>query len=240
MSSKIPFLNEIVCGDCIDVMSQIPDESIDIVVTSPPYNLSSKSSSIKGWKTAGLADGYDNYDDSLPHDEYVEWQRACLTEMLRLIKPTGAIFYNHKWRVKNGQFLGCEDIIEGFPLRQIIIWDRKAGFLFNKMFFLPTYEVIYLIAKPDFRLTNYGMKMRDVWQILRSRDRFGHPVPFPMEIPERCIRASDPKIVLDPFVGSGTTAVAAKKYGADYIGIDKSEKYCEIARNRLRRMLNVF
>jgi modification methylase len=121
----------------------------------------------------------------------------------------------------------------------IIIWKRAGGINFNDHFFLPTYEVIYLIAKPDFRLIPGMNSLTDIWEI-RQEPNQKHPAPFPLEIPERCIRASDPKIVLDPFVGSGTTAVAAKKHGVDYIGIDKSEKYCEIARNRLRRMLNVF
>jgi modification methylase len=95
-------------------------------VTSPPYNIKNstgnglKTKGNKRWRNAGLVDGYDGYEDNMPHDEYVEWQRACLTEMLRLIKPTGAIFYNHKWRVQNGLLQDRHDIMDGFPVRHLL------------------------------------------------------------------------------------------------------------------------
>ena len=100
------YINKIICGDCIDVMRAIPDNSIDLVVTSPPYNL--KNSTGNGmkdgrggkWANAALQKGYSNHEDCMPHDKYVKWQRQCLEEMMRLLKDTGAIFYNHKRRVQ--------------------------------------------------------------------------------------------------------------------------------------------
>ena len=100
------YLNKIIHGDCLEVMRQLPDNCIDLVVTSPPYNL--KNSSGNGmkdgrggkWKNAELVNGYANYDDCMPHEEYVEWQNDCLKEMFRLLKNDGAIFYNHKRRVQ--------------------------------------------------------------------------------------------------------------------------------------------
>jgi modification methylase len=67
--------------------------------------------------------------------------------MMRLLTDDGAIFYNHKWRVQDGLLQDRNDIVSGFPVRQIIIWHRNGGINFNKGYFLPTYEVIYLIAK---------------------------------------------------------------------------------------------
>ncbi len=67
----------------------------------------------------------------MPHDEYVAWQRACLSECMRVIKDDGAIFYNHKWRVQAGLLQDRSDIVAGFPVRQIIIWKRKGGINFN-------------------------------------------------------------------------------------------------------------
>ena len=98
------YINRIILGDCLDVMKQIPDGSIDLVITSPPHNL--KNSTGNGmkdgrggkWSNAALINGYDNYDDNMPYDKYVVWQRNCLAEMLRIIPDHGAIFYNHKWR----------------------------------------------------------------------------------------------------------------------------------------------
>jgi modification methylase len=139
------FLNKIICGDTIEIMKSMPSESIDLIVTSPPYNL--KNSTGNGmkdgrggkWKNAALVKGYSHYNDNLPHDKYVEWQRNCLTEMIRLIKNDGAIFYNHKWRVQGGLLQNRQDIVSGFPVRQIIIWRRKGGINFNPGYFLPTY-----------------------------------------------------------------------------------------------------
>ncbi len=130
------FINKIICGDCVEVMKQMLDESVDLVVTSPPYNLkNSTGNGMKAgtktgkWKNNPLQNGYAHHDDEMPHDKYVEWQRACLSEMTRLLKDTGAIFYNHKWRVQNGLIQDRADIVEGFPVRQIIIWRRKAGLI---------------------------------------------------------------------------------------------------------------
>jgi modification methylase len=94
------FLNKVICGDCLSVMRQMPEECVDLVVTSPPYNL--KNSTGNGmkdgrcgkWKNAALMNGYSHHNDNMPHEEYTKWQRECLTEMYRLIKPDGAIFYN--------------------------------------------------------------------------------------------------------------------------------------------------
>src|SRR5947208_2281859 len=83
------------------------------------------------WANAALQNGYSHHHDCMPHAEYVAWQRRCLEEMMRLIPDTGAIFYNHKWRVQNGVLQDRQDIVSGFPVRQIIIWQRKGGFNFN-------------------------------------------------------------------------------------------------------------
>lgn len=94
-----------------------------------------------------LIKGYATYDDNMPYEQYCKWQKECLQEMFRLIKDTGAIFYNHKWRVQDGLIQDRREIVQDFPIRQIIIWRRKGGINFNARYFLPTYEVIYLIAK---------------------------------------------------------------------------------------------
>lgn len=233
------FINKIVCGDCLDVMKQMPDNSMDLVVTSPPYNL--KNSTGNGmkdgrggkWSHAKLLNGYANHDDSMPHDKYVKWQKDCLTEMMRLIKDTGAIFYNHKWRVQAGLLQDRQDIVGGFPVRQIIIWKRKGGINFNKGYFLPTYEVIYLIAKKKFTLAPKTNAVGDVWEFGQDLKN-PHPASYPVDLIERIIGSTKAEVVLDPFMGSGTTAVAAKKLGRDYVGIELSPEYCQMAENRIK------
>ena len=233
------FINKIICGDCIDVMRQIPDNSVDLVVTSPPYNL--KNSTGNGmkdgrggkWANAALQKGYANHDDNMPHDKYVKWQRDCLNEMMRVMNDEGAIFYNHKWRVQNSLLQDRHDIVNGFPVRQIIIWKRKGGINFNKGYFLPTYEVIYLIAKPKFELAPKANSFGDVWEFTQEMKN-PHPAAFAVDLIERIIESTTAQIILDPFMGSGTTAIAAKNLKRKYIGIEISPEYCELAENRIK------
>ncbi|RPI01526.1 MAG: site-specific DNA-methyltransferase [Calditrichaeota bacterium] len=234
------FINKIVCGDAIELMRSIPDASVDLVVTSPPYNL--KNSTGNGmkdgrggkWANARLINGYSNHDDCMPHEEYVKWQRDCLNEMYRVIKNDGAIFYNHKWRVQNGLLQDRRDIVDGFPLGQIIIWKRKGGINFNRGYFLPTYEVIYLIAKQYFNLAPNADVYGDVWEF-KQEVKNSHPAPFPTSLIERIISSTTAELILDPFMGSGTTAIAALKHDRSYIGIDISPEYCKMAEDRIKR-----
>jgi len=234
------FINKIVCGDTIKTMKQIPDGKVDLVITSPPYNL--KNSTGNGmkdgrggkWSNAALINGYTHHDDCMPHDQYVKWQRECLTEMMRLIPEDGAIFYNHKLRVQNGLLQDRKDIVEGFPVRQIIIWRRKGGFNFNPGYFLPTYEVIYLIAKSKFKLAAKTNAHGDVWEVTQEMKNV-HPAAFPVDLIDRIVSSTDAKVVLDPFMGSGTTAISAINYNRNYIGIDVSPEYCKMAEERIKR-----
>lgn len=234
------FLNKFLNGKCEDVMAQMPDQCVDLIVTSPPYNLrNSTGNGMKDgrggkWANAALLKGYAEaeYNDNLPHHEYVAWQRNCLTEMMRLLKPNGAIFYNHKWRVQAGLLQDRADIVEGFPVRQIIIWRRQGGINFNKGYFLPTFEVIYMIAKKDFVLAKGANSYGDIWEI-GQENKNEHPAPFPIALAERAIVSTDAQIILDPFMGSGTTAIAAKKQGRSFVGIELSKNYIKIAEKRL-------
>jgi len=168
----------------------------------------------------------------MEHEDYMQWQRDCLTAMMRVLRPDGAIFYNHKWRVQGGLLQDRHDIVNGFPVRQIIIWQRNGGINFNKGYFLPTYEVVYLICKPDFKLASKANAIGDVWKISQELKN-EHPAPFPVKFAMRCIESVDTGVVLDPFIGSGTTAIAAENANRPWIGIDNSEKYCEMAEKRI-------
>jgi site-specific DNA-methyltransferase (adenine-specific) len=232
------FINKIVCGDVVKVLKQIPDGKIDLVITSPPYNL--KNSTGNGmkdgrggkWANAALQKGYTHHNDCMPHHEYVKWQRDCLKEMFRIIPEDGAIFYNHKWRVQGGLLQDRQDIVSGFPVRQIIIWKRAGGLNFNAGYFLPTYEVIYLIAKPKFKLAPKSNAFGDVWEFPQEMKN-GHPAPFPVKLIDRIVSSTEAKIILDPFMGSGTTAISALNFNRDYIGIDISPEYCNMAEKRI-------
>lgn len=240
------YINKIICGDSLKIMKKMPNSCIDLAVTSPPYNL--KNSTGNGmshntktgkWAGAALQNGYSKHDDNMPHEEYVRWQNNCLIEMFRLLKNDGAIFYNHKRRVQNGLIQDRDDILTGLPVRQIIIWKRSGGINFNPGYFLPTHEVIYLIPKPDFKLAPKANAYGDVWEFTQEMKN-DHPAPFPLDLVDRVISSTNAKIVLDPFMGSGTTAVAAIKNKRQFIGIEISGEYCASARRRITKLSNSF
>lgn len=232
------WLGKVHCGDCVELMDKMPAESIDLIVTSPPYNLRNstgngmKNGSGGKWPKAQLIVGYDTSEDAMPHEEYVAWQRRCLAAMMRVLRKDGVIFYNHKWRIQGGLLQERVDIVKDFPVRQIIIWKRSGGINFNPGYFLPTYEVIYLICKSDFKLAPKANALGDVWSIPQEDDN-PHPAPFPIELAQRCIQSTTANVVLDPFIGSGTTAIAAEICHRKWIGIDVSKAYCMMARARI-------
>jgi len=227
-------------------MKDMPDACLDLIITSPPFNLAVNKTFGKHitqnwnakWNNSKLQlEGYDSHDDYMPEPQYIAWQKQILAECFRLIKPTGAIFYNQKWRVKKGVFQMRHEIVEGLPVRQIIIWAKAGGINFNEGYFLPTYEPIYLIAKPDFKLPPKINSLGDVWSLTQERKSW-HPAAFPVELAIRCASATKGDMIMDPFMGSGTTAVAAKQLGKHYIGIDKSVAYCQKAEERLVQIVS--
>ncbi len=238
MTGSQDWLNRIHRGDCLHLMRIMPKETVELIVTSPPYNLrlstgnGMKPSASGKWPNAALAQGYPDHDDRMPHSKYIEWQRSCLHAMMDLLPDHGAIYYVQKWRVQAGRLQDRRDITDGFPVRQIVIWERSGGFNHNPGYHIPSYEVIYLIAKPGFRLNEYGRSLTDVWHIDQDREN-DHPAPFPTELARRAIASTDAQVVLDPFCGSGTTPVAAIAEGRDWIGMEKSEEFCLKAEHRI-------
>lgn len=232
--------NEIYCLDVLSFLRSLSTGEAKVIITSPPYNLRNtvgggfRTGKSGKWVNAALQNGYENHDDNMPRAEYVAWQKECLSEMLRVIPSDGAIFYNHKPRVQNGLMESPTEIISGFQVRQMIVWDRGSGFNFNDGYFCPQYECIYLIAKPDFRLKHGACGMGDVWRVNPDKDN-DHPAPFPVEIPYRILSSIEMnnQVVVDPFGGSGTVAVAAKMLGIDYKLSDNSQSYVEKAKQRI-------
>lgn len=231
--------NTIIHGDCLEVMRALPDHSVDIIITSPPYNLLNstgnglkKSTHCGKWKNASIKEGYREYDDNMPYEEYVLWQRECVAEMVRLIKEDGAVFYNNKNRVQGGLLQDRGEIVRGFPLRQIITWKRSGAINFNAGYFLPITEQIYMLCGKKFRLVKGANKLTDVWEV-KQEMKNPHPAPFPEELIDRIVSSVSGKLILDPFGGSGTTAVSSLRYGRQFLLIEKSAYYCEMARARI-------
>ena len=238
-------VNNIICGDVLTELRNLDDESVDVVITSPPYNL--KNSTGNGmkdgrgskWASAdkGLREGYSKHNDSMSREDYINWMQEILTECFRVVKSDGAIFFNHKFRVQGGLMEG-HPFLEGFNVRQMIIWARSGGFNFNAGYFLPTYEVIYLMPKTargknSFKLKKGANKLGDIWRIHQDTKN-PHPAPFPVELVDNILSSCEGTVVLDPFGGSGTVGVSAVKHGWNYILIDNSPEYCRMAEDRIK------
>ena len=169
----------------------------------------------------------------MPYDDYRDWQRDVLRSCWATLSDTGAIYYNHKPRVQASALWLPLDLNPDLPLRQIIIWARAGGLNYAPTHYVPTHEWICVFAKPAFRLKSKGASgLGDVWRIPQVSNP-DHPAPFPIGLPAAAIETTGPSLVLDPFAGIGTTLRAAMDAGVRSIGIEKSERYCEIAARRL-------
>jgi site-specific DNA-methyltransferase (adenine-specific) len=230
-------------GDCLDVMATMPNESVDIVVTSPPYNMGLvPGGNGRGMYRPGASnkagrfrEGYGAHDDAMEQTAYDEWQRDVLAECWRVARY--AVFYNHRPRVEHGILRDPLGNDFGIPLRQRIIWNRGTGIDVNLRAFCTRGEYIYLFAKPEFSLVNHAASgMGDVWDLGIEYGVKGHPAPFPVSLPTRCIQATGAESVLDPFCGSGTTLRAAADLGIKGVGIDSYEPYLALAVSRLAQV----
>lgn len=232
--------NTVIHGDCLEEMKKIPDNSVDLIVTSPPYNKSFYETRKKNggkndvWKQRKII--YANFSDKMNPDEYASWQRKVITECLRILKPTGSLFYNHK-AFSHKHLLVYPKYVFDFPLKQIITWNRGSTPQINPVRFYPTTELVFWFSKTSVQpyFSNKQIKHKtEVWNIL-PRIMKEHPAPFPEELAENIILSCSKEgdIVLDPFAGSGTTLKMAKKNNRNFVGIEISQEYIDIINKRL-------
>lgn len=239
-------LNKIYNIDVLDGLRQLEDKSIDLIITSPPYNKAGFNGK-NGKRRKGdvwnhtINYGGDVNNDCMDEEEYENWQVEILNECFRVLKDDGSMFYNHKLRVKNNTASFPLDWISRskFIFRQLIIWDRGSSPNIDKCRYLPVSEYIFWLIKrpknPRFRKHYNTMFKTEVW-------RFGpdmknkHPAPFPMKLPDNIIpnvAQGERIVVLDPFMGSGTVAKSAIKWGCDYIGFEKLKEYCDMTNENI-------
>jgi len=238
-------------GDCLKVLKKLPDRSIDLVVTSPPYN-------------AGFG-----YEENLEEKEYFSFIKNVLIEVYRILKSSGRVCWNVPFVIYNSKLkrrffiapkttLLFEEI--GFIPMDLIIWHKGKSpnhFCGNDTswgsfkspscpYMRPFSEAILVFAKEDTKLRYKGETdlsseefkewTKNIWYIPTSqKDKKFHPTAFPLELPKRCIKLFTWKdaTVLDPFLGSGTTMKACLELKRNCIGIEKEPKYIEITKKRL-------
>jgi site-specific DNA-methyltransferase (adenine-specific) len=250
-----PYLDRIICGDAAEILAAIPSESIDLVITSPPYNF-------------GHAYAHDPHDDTHEWNEYFATLNRVWTECERVLVPGGRIAVNVQPLFSD--YVPTHHIISGQLSGLGLLW--KAEFLWEKNNYNAKYTAWGSWKSPSMPYIKYTWEFVEVfdkethkktgrrediditadefkeWVIGRwtippehHMKEYDHPAMFPEELPRRIMKLFSYKndIVLDPFNGAGTTTLVAAKQGRRFIGIDVSEQYCDTARQRLETVPGV-
>jgi site-specific DNA-methyltransferase (adenine-specific) len=227
-------------------MTDLPDSSVHIMVTSPPYNVGK------------------DYDENLTLGEYLAFLRRVWAETYRVLVPGGRACVNvanlgRKPYIPLHLFIARDMIDLGFLMRGEIIWDKAASASSSTAWgswqsasnptLRDTHEYILVFSKGNFRREKIDGRentiskdeflefTKSVWAFAsESARKIGHPAPFPVELPYRCIQlyTYSSEVVLDPFMGSGQTALAALKSGRKYVGYETDPAYIELANARIR------
>lgn len=245
------FLNQIFNEDAITGLQRIPDGSIDLILTDPPY---------------GLGKDYGNDSDKQEAAEYLAWTERWIDAALPKLKPTGSLYIFLTWRYSPEIFVMLK---QRMTMINEIIWDRRVPSMGGSTrSFTSVHDTIGLFVKSKnyyFDLDSVripydaetkkarsrsifvgakwlelGYNPKDLWSVSRLHkedpERVEHPTQKPLEIIERMVMASCPAdgVVLDPFMGSGTTAVAARRCGRQFVGFELNPDYCAIIAARLQ------
>uniref|UniRef100_UPI00359F78D3 DNA-methyltransferase n=1 Tax=Jeotgalibaca porci TaxID=1868793 RepID=UPI00359F78D3 len=237
-------------GDCLELMKDIPDGSVDLIITSPPYNIG------KSYKT---------YKDDLELKDYLNWCALWLSELKRVVTENGSIWINsgylkmgaNETRPLTYEFYNLMNL----PLVQEVIWHYEGGMTYKKRFTHRTERWQWYSKKPnsvtfnlddvrdinlnrtkDKRNHPLGKNPTDYWYFNRvvggrgkSKEKTEHPAQFPVDMVERVVKACSDAgdTVMDNFMGSGTTGVACKRLNRNFIGIELDETYFNLAKERI-------
>jgi site-specific DNA-methyltransferase (adenine-specific) len=226
-------------------MKDLPEASVHLMVTSPPYNVGKE------------------YDENLTLDEYLAFLRRVWSETYRVLVPGGRACINvanlgRKPYIPLHLFIARDMIELGFLMRGEVIWDKAASASSSTAWgswqsasnptLRDTHEYILVFSKGSFRREKLDGRedtiareqfleyTKSVWAFTsESAKKIGHPAPFPIELPYRCIQlyTYSNEVVLDPFMGSGQTALAALKAGRNYVGYENHEGYWKLAKQRI-------
>lgn len=209
----------------------IESNSIDLIITSPPYNLGGKFHQ----RRVMYENAYDLYNDNLPEEEYQKQQIEFLNACYDKLNENGSMFYNHKPRIKNGKCIHPLEWIlkSNFILKQEIVWENGSC-NFDKIRFYPYSERIYWLVKNAKTKLKNNVNLTDVWHFQNAKRNPIHNAIFPETLSDNIIQCfPESKTILDPYCGTGTVGVSAKKFNKQYILFDISEKYCNYAKNRI-------
>ncbi len=208
--TKLP-LNQIVCGDCLEIMADWRDKCVDLVLTDPPYGI--------GWKR------------SLNRARNSKAHAGIKGDKDTFIRDAALAFFPKTPAIVFGSFYAP------FPqrLKQVLVWKKPpdAGLVGATTGYRRDVEPVFLVGPWPHRIVAWSGLLRSLKGMSATAAETGHPHTKPLDLVIELLGRTDGDLILDPFCGSGTTCVAAKMLGRKYIGIDINEKYCDIARLRL-------
>jgi site-specific DNA-methyltransferase (adenine-specific) len=219
-------INNIICGDCLEFMKDIPDNSVDCIITDPPYGIDYLSH-------------WTNNHTKLKNDGLKEWQKYLplwLNEMKRIITENGCCCCCCGGGKTPVTALFTIEAIKHFELIQTLVWRKFIGLGWR---YRPSYENIVILSKSknDYSFYDDSKKCSNVIEGINQDipDNTEHPTQKPIALMKKLImiHTKPNDLILDPFCGSGTTCVAAKELGRRFIGCELSEKYCKIGEKRL-------
>jgi len=250
MADLPDWVNRVYCEDALAGLARIPDGSVDLILTDPPYN---------------LGKDYGNASDQQSVADYLRWTEQWIDAALPKLKANGSLYIFLTWRYSPEIFVMLK---QRMAMMNEIIWDRRVpsmggsvrsfssvhdtiGFFVKRKdyyFDLDAVRIAYDAATKKARSRSIfigakwlevGYNPKDLWSVSRLHkehpERADHPTQKPLEIIERMVKASCPPggVVLDLFMGSGTTALAAKRCGRDFVGFELNPDYCAIIEQRL-------
>jgi len=230
-------INQVIQGDCLEVMKDIPDKSVDLIILDPPYNLS-----MDKW-------------DRFTSEKYISLIEKTSNECKRVLKEKGSLWSFSGW---SSAWTLTNQFARNFILINWIIWDRQKGRGATKNLVSTREDIFWYVNSADYVFNKQsstikkktgGMgkkngdefrKLSNVWTDISpivpwSKERMAHPTQKPVKLIERIIKISSNEndVILDPFAGSGTTGVACKNLNRNFILIEKEQEYIDIINNRL-------
>lgn len=230
--------------DCLEGLRELESNSVNCIVTSPPYN---KKGLLKNPKKGNQIWGkfnidYETYGDNMREEDYQNWMVELLNECTRVLAPDGSFFFNHKpRRYKNRCHLPTDFICQSdAQLYQLIVWDRRNSPNIRNDVLVPCTEHVYWFCKKKPKVFRDAVDPRfrsEIWVIPPERQK-NHPAPFPETLVRNCIALTTEEgdLVLDPFLGSGTTAVVASEMNRNWKGFEIDEKYIQMCNDRVNKV----
>jgi site-specific DNA-methyltransferase (adenine-specific) len=244
-SSEPDLLDKIFNESCLDTMKRIPDGFVDVVITSPPYNMNLR---IRNGQYCSrqivkeLSTKYEGFSDNMPIEEFYKFHSEVIRELLRI---SNLVFYNIQ--IVTGSKRAFFKIIGDFSesLKEVIIWDKGNGqpamqeqVINRRSELLLVFENDYPISRQFRSATFKRGTLDDVWLIKRERKKgvSNHGATFPEELIEKILDnfSIENDVVYDPFLGTGTTAIVSKMMNRRFIGSEISKEYFEISTNKLK------